>query len=361
MVVPRLSEETLEVERGLRLAREGGLQLVGLQPYTGSLFTYLLAATFFIVGPKIEAGRLLMLTAGVLTIIPTYLLGRDLGRSLDRQFDRGAHVEGSLVRVRRLAYGPLVGLIAALLLALSGPHIATSSRIAYSSSLVPLFTMFGLWLVQRAISRRSNFALVVSAAAFGLAVQTHVSAVSAAPGVLAAVLLPTLVAARRDGIRKTAGEMVRGTMTVWPRLGVLLTAAGTALLMILNMVVYNLMVGPVTVSRMGNEVGRYVGDAPWTLGAWAGRLGSLLQGAALAVSGFTSEIDSTSAALFSPTVVASVALALIGLLVAARQGAWLSLLVTASILLSSRCSTGAPSRSCRASAITPRWCRSARS
>ena len=143
-----------------------------------------MAASFLLLGPKIEAGRLLVLTTGVLTILPTYLLGRDLGASIWGNVGRGR----------------LVGLIAALLLTLSGPHIATSSRIAYSNSLTPLFTMTGLWLAHRAIVRRSNGALIGCGAALGLALQTHVSALAVFPGVGAVLLVPPLVSIVREGV-----------------------------------------------------------------------------------------------------------------------------------------------------------------
>lgn len=310
MVVPRLADETLEVVLGLRLAREGGLPLVGYAPHIGSLFTYLVASTFLLLGPKVEAGRLVVLTTGVLTVLPTYLLGRDLGQSL----------WGSV------GWGRLVGLIAALLLALSGPHTVTSSRIAYSNSLTPLFTMTGLWLAHRAISRRSNYALVGCGAALGLALQTAVSALAVFPGVAAAILLPMLVSTIRGGFA-----------SAWPRPDVLLTAAGAGLLMILNLVVYTAMTGPGTVSTSENRIGRYVtepgGESPWTLDAWGDRLLGLLKAVALAVGSQTSELDWTADALLAPAVVASVALALLGLWVAARRGWWLPLFVTVSVLL----------------------------
>src|SRR4051812_5799410 len=228
MVVPRLTDETLEVLLGLKLAREGGLPLVGYAPHIGSLFTYLTAGSFLLLGPKIEAGRLVVMTAGVLTILPTYLLGRDFGRTL------GPAGTDSVAR------GRMVGLTAALLLVLSAPHIATSSRIAYSNSLTPLFTLTCLWLAFRAISRRSDLALVGSGAAFGLAVQTHVSALTVGPGVVAALLLPRLVNAVR--VRAGGGQDGRAPRgcPVWPRWQVLLTAAGAGLLMILNVIFYNL-------------------------------------------------------------------------------------------------------------------------
>src|SRR5688572_14359601 len=139
MVVPRLTDETLEVALGLRLAREGGLPLVGYAPHIGGLFTYLTAGMFLLLGPKIEAGRVLVLITGVLTILPTYLLGRDLGQSLASGDLRDASGDEIGDPDRGLLCGRLVGLTAALLLALWGPHIATSSRIAYSNSMTPLF------------------------------------------------------------------------------------------------------------------------------------------------------------------------------------------------------------------------------
>ena len=310
MVVPRLADETLEVVLGLRLSREGGLPLVGYAPHIGSLFTYLVAGTFLLLGPKVEAGRLLVLTTGVLTILPTYLLGRELGRSL-------WGTAGS---------GRLVGLIAALLLTLSGPHIATSSRIAYSNSLTPLFTMTGLWLTHRAIARRSNGALIGAGAAFGLALQTHVSALPVFPGVAVALLLPLAVSTLRDGYA-----------AAWPKLDTLVTAAWAGLLTIANLVVYNVLVEPGMVRTSGNRIGRYVaesGDAsPWALDAWGERLGGLLKAVALAIGSQTNELDAPPEALLAPAVLVSVALSLLGLWVTARRGIWLPLLVTLSVIV----------------------------
>ncbi|MGE3273150.1 MAG: hypothetical protein AB7P40_30745 [Chloroflexota bacterium] len=309
MVVPRLADETLETVLGFRLARDGGLPLVGYAPHIGSLFSFLVAGMFWLVGPKIEAGRLVVMTAGVLTVIPTYLLGRELG----------------LAGGGGLGRGRLVGLTAAFLLALSGPHIVTSSRIAYSNSLTPLFAVTGLWLAQRAINRRSNLALIGSGLALGLALQTAVSGLTVWPGVVAAVLLPTLVEIRRGGWR--------ALRTAWPQPRTLGLTGLAALLMVTNLVIYNLLARGATVSTSGNRIGRYVGEDAWTLHAWAERLLGLLQAAVLAVGSWTSEVDATTADLLTPAVVISVGLALLGLWVAARRGAWLPLLVTVSVLL----------------------------
>jgi diacylglycerol kinase len=333
MVVPRLTDETLEVALGLRLAREGGLPLVGYAPHIGGLFTYLTAGMFLLLGPKIEAGRLLVLGTGVLTVLPTYLLGRDLGQAL-------ASYERVDDQDRSLLCGRLVGLTAALLLALSGPHIATSSRIAYSNSLTPLFAMTGLWLANRAISRRSDLALIGSGAALGLALQTAVSALTIGPGVAAAILLPRLVPwerghpGRPGETHDRGGQDGRAPRPLWPRLSTLLAAAGAGLLMVANLLVYNLFAGPATASTAGNRIGRYVGEDAWTLDAWGDRLVGLLQAAALAVGGYASEYEATASELLSPVVVVAVALALLGLWVSARRGIWLPLLVTISVILS---------------------------
>ncbi|MCC7371321.1 MAG: glycosyltransferase family 39 protein [Chloroflexi bacterium] len=308
MVVPRLSDETLEVVLGLRLLREGGLPLVGYAPHIGSLFTYLVALAFMVVGPKIEAGRLVVLTAGVLTVIPTYLLGRDLG-----QVGGGSQMRGRLI-----------GLIAAFLLVFSGPHIATSSRIAYSNSLTPLFTMLGLWLAHRAITHRSNRDLLLSGAALGLALQTAMSALAVGPGVALAVVLPLLGQVRRAGCS--------ASRVGWPSIPLLLATAAAALLMVGNLVAYSLLFGAGTVSTSGNRIERYVGEDAWTLWAWGDRLLELLRSQALVLGSRTTEIEGDPSLLLSPYVFVGVGLALLGLWVAARRGAWLPLAVTVSVI-----------------------------
>jgi hypothetical protein len=332
MVVPRLTDETLEVALGLRLAREGGLPLVGYAPHIGGLFTYLTAGMFLLLGPKIEAGRVLVLITGVLTVLPTCLLGRDLGQMLGpsaRDAGGGLRGEGRRAQAERLTRGRVVGLIAALLLALSAPHIATSSRIAYSNSLTPLFIMTGLWLANRAIRHRSNRALIGSGVALGLALQTAVSALTVGLGVAAAILLPVIVSWKR-GVQ---GRRAPSADPVWPRLDAVVLAAVGGLLMIVNLLVYNLIAGPATAATTGNRIGRYVGDSPWTLQAWGERLVGLLQAAALAVGGYTSEVEAPVTALLSPVIVVSAALALLGLWVSARRGSWLPLCVTISVLV----------------------------
>ena len=71
-------------------------------------------------GPSLLTPRLIMAIMGAVTVVPTYLLGRSLAGG-----------------------SSLVGLLAALLLALSPIHIVVNSHIASSNCLTPLFTTLG--------------------------------------------------------------------------------------------------------------------------------------------------------------------------------------------------------------------------
>lgn len=307
MLLPRLTDETEEVRIGLQVARGEPPALVGVKPYIGNLFTLLVALAFRLIGPNIEVGRLVVLVAGTLTMVPTYLLGRELG---------GAG-SGPVAR------GRMVGMLAALLLAVSGPHIMTVSRIAYSNSLTPLFTTTALWLLCRALVRRSSSSLVASGLVFGLAVQTHVSALSLVPGLVAAVR-----AAAQPGYQDTGIGRRR-----WPGPALLMATAGVALFMVANLVVFNLEHRLASVDAAGERVEQYVGDDPWTLIAWCERLVAIVRAVALAIAGQVSEAAWPLERLGSPFVVLPVLLALLGLWAFGRRRAWLPLTVALSVML----------------------------
>jgi 4-amino-4-deoxy-L-arabinose transferase-like glycosyltransferase len=306
MDLPRLGDETREVQLGLRVAHGELFPLVGVDPYVGALFTYLVAGAFSAIGPTLDAGRLVVMTAGLFTIVLTYLLGRDLAS------------HGGVTDAR----DRLVGLLAALLLAVSGPHIMTSSRIAYSNSLTPLFTTAALWLLHHALIGRSGAALVASGLAFGLALQTHVTALALGPGLVALLLVHRGGWLRQDGSRPR-----------WLLLKPLVLAAGAATLAVTNLIVFNAGHGLLSFTVSGHKIDRYAGADLWTLSGWGDRLMGLSRAVALAISGQVSETAGSAAILLSPFVVASVCLALLGLWVFARRGVYLPLLVTISVLL----------------------------
>jgi len=291
MLVPRLTDETNVVILGLRIARGEAHPLVGVNTYIGALFNYLVAGGFLLLGPRAEVGRLTALVFGVLTIVPTYLLARRLGGP-------GWH-------------GRAAGLIAGLLLAFSPTDILVTSRIAYSNSLTPFFTTSGLWLLHRAVVCRSNLSFVASGVFFGLALQTHVSAVAIWPGLACYLLL------RRRNVH----------------LGWLLVAGLAALVMIANVLAYNVVHPGATFDDILFRSGSYGGAVSVGLDAWPRRLGTLLRSYALALGGQAGEQAEPVAALLSPTVVVSAALVALAVMLLVRRREWLPLLGIASTVL----------------------------
>jgi 4-amino-4-deoxy-L-arabinose transferase-like glycosyltransferase len=307
MLLPRLTDETGEVLLGLRIARGEALPAVNVQPYIGALYNYLVAGAFLALGPRIDAGRLVAAVAGALTLVPTYLLGRALGGP-------GAR-------------GQLVGLLGAGLLAASATHALVSSRIAYSNSLTPLFATTALWLLHRALARQSGPSLVLAALLFGLAVQTHLSALALAPGLALAVLLSGRGLLLAGAGRPSMPGRARWLPSRWAWLALLASVVAIA-----NIVGYNVTHPLASASGVELRSGRYLGEEVWTVGGWLDRLLRLLRAVALALGGAVSE-DVQPWALSSPMVVAVVGLALLGLASFARRGAWLPLLATVSVLL----------------------------
>jgi len=171
---PRLTDEWREVDRGLLIVAEHRLPLTNYDAYIGALWNYLLAAAFLLGGPDPRLPRLLMLAIGSLTIVPTYLLGRELG-------------------------GPRAGLVAAALLVTSPVHVLVNSHVAWSHCTTPLFTTAGCWLLVGAARRARGTPgdqrspavpagprwLALAGLAFGLAFQTHPTALALVPGAAA--------------------------------------------------------------------------------------------------------------------------------------------------------------------------------
>lgn len=294
--VPRFGDETREVLLGLRILRGEALPLVNWDPdllvttpgvggaYIGALFNYLVAATFALVGPRLEAGRLLVALLGALTIVPTYLLGRTLA-------------------------GPAVGLLAALFLATSATHIAVSSHIAYSNSLTPLAATLALWLLAQAVALRSGPSLAASGLAFGLAAHTHPLALALWPG--------------------------SGLYLLWkgrPLIGrwLALAAAGAAL-GLASQVVFNLASGFQGLSRAVEQSDQSTGGL--ALAGWPARLGGLLGELPAGLAGRLSETSAQPEAILQPVAALYVGLGLAGLVLLARRGSWLPCFVLVSGLL----------------------------
>ena len=134
--------------QALELANGQALPLADAAPYLGPLFIYLLAAVYKLLGPSLEATQAVPWLLGGLTVLPTYLLGRELG-------------------------GRVAGLVAAALLATSPAHTVITSHVAWVHSLTPLLAVTTLWLLARTRRRSTGPVLAGAGLCAGLALQSH--------------------------------------------------------------------------------------------------------------------------------------------------------------------------------------------
>ena len=164
LTVPRFTDEQLDVLYTLPLYRLEAFPLVAVDPYNGPLFSWLLAAFLWVVGPWPETPRLLVVLVGSATVVLTYLLGRTLG-------------------------GRLAGLVAAGLLATCATHVVVNSHVAWSNGTTPFFTTLSMLALLPAVRRGSGRHLALAGLAFGVALQSHPSVMTMFPGAGLAVLL----------------------------------------------------------------------------------------------------------------------------------------------------------------------------
>ena len=160
---PPFTDETMEVLFALAISRGEGFPLTGYDTYDGPLWSYILAAAFCIFGPSPILPRAIVLVAASLTVVVTYLFGREVG-------------------------GRTAGAIAAGLLLGAPWHILTHSHVGWSHTLTPLLATTALLLVARALNRDNPRLLVGAGLVLGLTVQSHPTAVALLPGVALAVL-----------------------------------------------------------------------------------------------------------------------------------------------------------------------------
>ncbi len=202
-LVPTLTDETDEIQFALRIAGGGFAPAVSVDTYNGPLHHYLMAAGLALGGGATWPRNLVMLL-GALTVGLTYLLGV----SLAAQQERG----GAAGWVR------LAGAIAAALLAVSFVPVVVNSHIAWSNATTPFWTTLTLVILSEARRQGRPTLLIAAGIAAGLAVQTHPTAMI--------VLLGAAV-----WIAATCPTWLR---TRWPWL-----ALGAAILMVSNLILYN--------------------------------------------------------------------------------------------------------------------------
>jgi 4-amino-4-deoxy-L-arabinose transferase-like glycosyltransferase len=195
--MPQFTDETQDSLRSFSLYLGQRFPLTDVSDYIGGLYNWLEAGAFLLFGPSIYTPRLFVCLLGSLALLATYLLAREM-------------------LSRRVAW------LAAALLATSGVHIGGNSHIAWSHESTPLFLALALALLYRAVRYRNGPALLGAGVLGGLTLQTHGTVVAFVPGVALFFLWK-------------GRAMLR---TRWPYL-----AAGLFLVAYSNVIVYNLTTG----------------------------------------------------------------------------------------------------------------------
>ena len=165
--LPHFTDEIGEIRWALTIFRGEQFPLTGQVKYFGPLQHYLLAACMWLFGPSILLPRLLICLIGGLTVVLTYLLGRELG-------------------------GWRVGALGAALLATLPQHIVVNSHIAWQNSTTPFYSTLCAYAVLRAVRALPTVQprilvpywarwLLLAGFVFGLLLQTHIGTLVLAP------------------------------------------------------------------------------------------------------------------------------------------------------------------------------------
>ena len=322
-LVPVVTDEAFEVLTALPIL-DGQWPIFGpINPTFGPLVTYLLAGGFWLFGPNMDLPRLLFLLLGVLTVGATYWLGRSMG-------------------------GRLAGLVAGALLAFCPVHVLVNSHVAWSNSASPLLATLAFAALHAAVRRneavapplavprtrsigtsatttgseekvapslpRAKYAsggllLVLGGLFYGLALQTHVSLIVVAPGLLVWFLA-----------RRGIGAWLRRP---WPYL-----AAGAAVLAYGNMLAYHLLSGGAGTADFQQHGYAWVSDP--SLGAYWANMKTMLQAVGPTLGGQVPRIQVPGGDLVTVLLLAWYLVAMISV---PRTGEWMPLLVTLSAAL----------------------------
>ena len=279
LLSPQFPSVSDAILAALEMAEGRALYLHDSAPYLGAPFIWLLALVYRVFGPSLEVTLLVPWAIGALTVVPTYLLGRELA-------------------------GRLGGLFAAALLATAGAHVVVSSHVALSHSLTPLCSTFTLWLLARAVVRQSGPSLALAGLGAGISLQTHPTVFPLLAGSAVAALL-----VRPAWLR-----------TRWPYVALLLVVVGYSTLL-----VHHVRTGFEVVADIESKQDQYLeggeeaGDAA-DRGLYLTNLTSLSVSLARMASGEINERESRTDYLSDPWVVSYPVLAVLGALIAARRG-----------------------------------------
>ncbi len=234
--IPLITDEADDVLLASQIVA-GARPLMAQASHNGPVLHYLMALGLAVGGGG-RWPRWLFWGLGTLTVGLTYCLGASL--SAGAREERLEASDRRRLAIRRR--DRLVGLVAALLVAVSFVPVVVNSHIAWPNASSPFWTTLALLAVTEAHRRANPRWLVVAGPLGGLALQTHVS------------VLPVFLAAAVWIL----WQHPRWLRTKWPWLG--LMAAGIA---IGNIVLYNVQTGGDSIRSAQARHYAYAFGAPW--------------------------------------------------------------------------------------------------
>ncbi len=140
MQIPTFTDETIEVLHSLPILH-GTVLLTNADPYYGSLFNYLLAIVFYLLGPSAEHARLLVTVLGAATIPLCYFFVKEMQ-------DRAT------------------GIVAALMM-LTSAALVWGGHIAWENETTPFFATLTFLIFTLALKHGSGPRLVAAGLCYG--------------------------------------------------------------------------------------------------------------------------------------------------------------------------------------------------
>lgn len=252
-------------------------------PYLGAPFVWLLALAYRLFGPGLQVTMSVALVIGMLTVVPTYLLGKEVG-------------------------GRLGGIVAAAFLATSGAHTVVTSHVPLSHSLTPLVCTTTIWMLVRA-TRHAEMSLAQGGRylAFagllaGLTLQTHPTSA------------PLLVGSALGAVLMRPGWL----RTRWPAIAVVLVVVGYSTLLIYHITSRFEIVGDIQEKQERYLDADVDAGESSTHGVYVNNLEQLVLSTARLVSGALDEREEPRDFWTDPWVSVTAGLALLGVM----SGTW---------------------------------------
>jgi hypothetical protein len=288
--IPAFTDERNDIFLALRIVRGEALPLTNDPSYVGAFWNYVLATAFWLWGEQLVVPRIVVLALGVVGVLAAYPLGYACS-------------------------GRLGGILTTLLVATSAGHIAFTSRVAWSHSITPLFVTVGAWALISAVGPHGRVLggrVMLAGLAWGLACQSHPTALALLPGAAAFTL----------GFRRQL------LTSRW------LYVAGAAFLLVnVNLLIYNLTTGFDSLGRGIEQSGEYAEGVPLSWPLYLERAGLLMLGLFQSLGGAVDLYTDPFELLLDPGLWPVAVLAAVGSIGQWRRGNALPCLLVASALL----------------------------